>query len=155
KPLAMSGSRGVIRANDASEFRQAFERLRALCARADVLVERDPAHRGLLVESFIPGREFAVEGLMTNGELRVLAIFDKPAPLDGPYFEESIYLTPSREPAEVQAAIVRDVSVAASALGLRHGPVHAECRVNERGVHMLEIAGRPIGGLCSRALRFI
>ena len=154
KPLAMSGSRGVIRANDAREFVEAFERLRTLCAQPDVLVERDPAHRGLLVESFIPGREFAVEGLMTNGTLEVLAIFDKPDPLDGPFFEESIYVTPSREPEHVQCAITREVAFAAVALGLRHGPIHAECRVNDDGVQMLEIAGRPIGGLCSRALRF-
>ena len=155
KPLAMSGSRGVIRANDTREFVDAFERLRALCAQPDVLVERDPAHRGLLVESFIPGKEFAVEGWMTNGWLTVLAIFDKPDPLDGPFFEESIYITPSREASEVQEAIEREVASAAAALGLRHGPIHAECRVNELGVHMLEIAGRPIGGLCSRALRFV
>jgi biotin carboxylase len=155
KPLAMSGSRGVIRANGRSEFVQAFERLRTLCAQPDVLVERDPAHRGLLVESFIPGKEFAVEGLMTNGSLAVLAVFDKPDPLDGPFFEESIYVTPSPEPGEIQDAIRREVGSAAAALGLRHGPIHAECRVNEHGVHMLEIAGRPIGGLCSRALRFV
>jgi biotin carboxylase len=155
KPLAMSGSRGVIRANDKREFVEAFERLRTLCAQTDVLLERDPAHAGVLVESFIPGRELAIEGLMTNGSLAVLAIFDKPDPLDGPYFEESIYITPSLEPQAVQDAIVREVASAASALGLRHGPIHAECRVNDRGVHMLEIAARPIGGLCSRALRFV
>jgi biotin carboxylase len=155
KPLAMSGSRGVIRVNDASEFVDAFERLRALSAAPDVLLERDPAHGNVLVEAFIPGREFAVEGLMTDGSLRVLAIFDKPDPLDGPFFEEAIYMTPSRESEEIQEAITREVASAAAALQLRHGPVHAECRVNDAGVHMLEIAARPIGGLCSRALRFV
>ena len=82
------------------------------------------------------------------------AIFDKPDPLDGPFFEETIYLTPSRQPAAVQEAIVDAVSRAAVALGLHHGPIHAECRVNPAGVYVLEVAARPIGGLCSKALRF-
>jgi hypothetical protein len=115
-----------------------------------------------LIEEFIPGQEFAVEGLLDAGRLRTLAIFDKPDPLDGPVFEETIYVTPSRAPAAVQAAIVDHVARAAAALGLRHGPVHAECRVTPaamRGredarVYVLEIAARPIGGLCSKALRF-
>ena len=91
---------------------------------------------------------------MTAGALRVFAIFDKPDPLDGPFFEETIYVTPSRERADVQQQIAAAVASAASALGLRHGPVHAECRVNDRGVFVLEVAARPIGGLCSRALGF-
>jgi hypothetical protein len=154
KPLVMSGSRGVIRVNTPSELVSALERLRDLLAQADVRVERDAAHDTLLIESFIPGREFAVEGVMTAGILRVLAIFDKPDPLDGPFFEETIYVTPSREPADVQQEIAAAVASAASVLGLRHGPVHAECRVNDSGVFVLEVAARPIGGLCSRALRF-
>jgi hypothetical protein len=96
-----------------------------------------------------------VEGLLTNGSLRVVAIFDKPDPLDGPFFEETIYVTPSRESGAVQEQIIATVAAGADALGLRHGPVHAECRVNESGVHLLEIAARPIGGLCSKALRFV
>ena len=154
KPLAMSGSRGVIRVDTPSEFVAAFERLRALMAQPDVRVERDPAHETLLVESFIPGREYAVEGVMTAGALRLFAVFDKPDPLDGPFFEETIYVAPSRERAEVQQQIAATVASAAAALGLRHGPVHAECRVNDRGVFVLEVAARPIGGLCSRALGF-
>jgi hypothetical protein len=154
KPLVMSGSRGVIRVNTPSELVSALERLRDLLAQADVRVERDAAHDTLLIESFIPGREFAVEGVMTAGILRVLAIFDKPDPLDGPFFEETIYVTPSREPADVQQEIAAAVASAASVLGLRHGPVHGECRVNDSGVFVLEVAARPIGGLCSRALRF-
>ena len=155
KPLSMSGSRGVIRVNTTGEFVSAFERLRALLAQPDVRVERDAAHGTLLVESFIPGREFAVEGVMTAGALRVFAIFDKPDPLDGPFFEETIYVTPSREHADVQHQIAAAVASAASALGLRHGPVHAECRLNDCGVFVLEVAARPIGGLCSRALGFV
>jgi hypothetical protein len=155
KPLAMSGSRGVIRVNTTGEFVSAFKRLRVLLAQPDVRVERDAAHDTLLVESFIPGREFAVEGVMTAGTFRVFAIFDKPDPLDGPFFEEMIYVTPSREHADVQHQIAAAVASAAAALGLRHGPVHAECRLNDRGVFVLEVAARPIGGLCSRALGFV
>jgi len=106
------------------------------------------------VEDFIPGREFALEGIASAGKLRTLAIFDKPDPLDGPFFEETIYLTPSREPASVQQAIREAAQHAVTSLGLEFGPVHAEMRVNDRGVWMLEAAARPIGGLCSRVLRF-
>ena len=155
KPFAMSGSRGVIRADSACEFVRAFARIRALLAQPDVRAERDAAHDTLLVEAFIPGREYAIEGVLTAGVLQLFAIFDKPDPLDGPFFEETIYLTPSREPAETQREIERTVAAGAAALGLRHGPVHAECRVNDSGVHLLEIAARPIGGLCSKALRFV
>jgi hypothetical protein len=108
--------------------------------------------RFLQVESFIEGREFALEGILTRGRLRVLAIFDKPDPLDGPYFEETIYVTPSREREETQQEIARATESAVQALGLTHGPVHAEMRVNRNGVWMLEVAARPIGGLCARVL---
>ena len=154
KPLALSGSRGVMRVNDAAECLAAVERLGRLLRAPDVRVERDSAHGECLVEAFIPGRECAVEGLLTDGALRVLAIFDKPDPLDGPFFEETIYVTPSREEAPVQEAMGQVVAAACRALGLHYGPVHAECRVNERGIYVLEVAARPIGGLCSRALRF-
>ena len=106
------------------------------------------------MEDFIPGREFALEGIVTAGRLQTLAIFDKPDPLDGPFFEETIYVTPSREPASVQCAMREAAQRAVTALGLEYGPVHAEMRVNDRGVWMLEAAARPIGGLCSRVLRF-
>jgi hypothetical protein len=106
------------------------------------------------VEGYIPGREVTVEGLLTDGALRVLAIFDKPDPLEGPYFEETIYVTPSRLPESVQRAIEKCATDAVRALGLSHGPVHAEFRINDDGVWPLEIAPRPIGGLCARALRF-
>src|SRR5476649_2451293 len=154
KPVALSGSRGVMRADDEASFERAFERLRALLAQPDVRAERNEAHATALVEAFIPGREYALEGLMHHGALHVLAIFDKPDPLDGPFFEETIYVTPSSATDEGQRAMVEGVGRAARALGLSHGPVHAECRVNAGGVFVLEVAARPIGGLCARALRF-
>jgi glutathione synthase/RimK-type ligase-like ATP-grasp enzyme len=154
KPLALSASRGVMRANDSEELIAASFRLRALLRSADVRVEQDEAHEMALVEGFIPGPEYAIEGLLHHGALTVLAVFDKPDPLDGPFFEETIYVTPSVAPAAIQEAIVSTTARAARALGLRHGPIHAECRVNGEGVFMLEVAARPIGGLCARALRF-
>ena len=154
KPLALSGSRGVIRVDTPEECRAALERVRRLLQMNDIRGEQDAAHDLAMIESFIPGPEFAVEGVLTTGGFTLFTIFDKPDPLDGPFFEETIYLTPSRASALVQQAIVEAVGSAAAALGLHHGPVHAECRVNDRGVFVLEVAARPIGGLCSRALRF-
>ena len=108
----------------------------------------------MLVEDYIPGAEVALEGLLDDGRLRTLALFDKPDPLDGPYFEETLYVTPSRLPAEAQAAIERAAAAAAASLGLRQGPIHAELRWNEGGAFLIEVAARSIGGLCSRTLRF-
>jgi biotin carboxylase len=153
KPVSLSGSRGVMRVNDAAELATAIERLRALLARPDVRAERDPAHDLVLLESFIEGHEFALEGLMTDGQLQTLAIFDKPDPLDGPLFEETIYLTLADSESEQARAIVDAVAAAAAAIGVDHGPIHAECRVNRSGVFVLEVAARPIGGICARALR--
>ena len=154
KPQALSGSRGVMRVNDEGEFIAAFERLGALLRSPDVRKEQDPAHDRALIESFIPGREYAVEAVMTNGTLHVLAMFDKPDPLDGPFFEETVYLTPSSAPVEDQRRIESAVGDAARAIGLSHGPIHAECRLDGPEAYVLEVAARPIGGLCSRALRF-
>jgi hypothetical protein len=154
KPVALSGSRGVMRADNAGELAAAFARLQALMRQPEVRAERNEAHATALIEGFIPGREYALEGLLHHGALQVLAIFDKPDPLDGPFFEETIYVTPSAASEATQRAIVDGVTRAAQALGLHHGPVHAECRVNAGGVFVLEVAARPIGGLCARALRF-
>ena len=154
KPLALSGSRGVMRVDDAPGFVSAFDRLRAILHSPDVLLERDAAHQQALVETFIGGAEYAVEGLLDRGAFRAFAIFDKPDPLDGPFFEETIYVTPPRAPAAVQERITQAVARAAAALELWHGPVHAECRVAGDVVYVLEVAPRPIGGLCARALRF-
>jgi biotin carboxylase len=152
KPLGLSASRGVIRANDPREFVAAFRRIESLLRDPDILRLHDEQDRFLQVESFIEGREFALEGILTAGKLRVLAIFDKPDPLNGPYFEETIYVTPSREPAQTQREIIRTTESAVKALGLTNGPVHAEMRVNRSGVWMLEVAARPIGGLCAHVL---
>jgi biotin carboxylase len=154
KPLGLSASRGVIRANDTTEFVAAFERIRQILEQPEIRRLNEELNRAIQIEEYIEGREFAIEGLMTRGELEVLAIFDKPDPLEGPFFEETIYVTPSREPETVQRAIVDTAARAVRALGLWHGPIHAELRVNAGGACMLEIAARPIGGLCARALRF-
>ncbi|PYP58541.1 MAG: hypothetical protein DMD44_07230 [Gemmatimonadetes bacterium] len=148
KPLRLAASRGVIRADTQEDFVAAFERVKRILEQAGC------ATRSILVEDFVPGREYALEGLLLAGELRVLALFDKPDPLDGPYFEETIYVTPSRLPAEEQRAVAACAGRAAAALGLREGPVHAELRVNGSGPWLIELAARPIGGRCSGALRF-
>jgi biotin carboxylase len=119
-----------------------------------VAQRRDPDLARVLVEEFIPGPEVALEGLLSRGELHVLALFDKPDPLEGPFFEETLYVTPSRHPAPLQEAVARAVSQGCSALGLVEGPIHAELRLSPEGPRILEIAARSIGGLCGRALRF-
>src|SRR6266436_5977543 len=154
KPLSLSASQGVVRANNREEFLAAATRVRRLLQSPEILATREANLDHLLVEGYIPGREVAVEGLLTDGELRILAIFDKPDPLEGPYFEETIYVTPSRLPESVQHAVEKCARDAARALGLSNGPIHAEFRINDNGVWPLEVAPRPIGGLCARALRF-
>ncbi len=149
KPLSLSGSRGVIRADDAAQAGIAAARVREIMADAG-----EAADAPLLLESYLPGAEVAVEGLLRSGRAQLLAIFDKPDPLEGPYFEETLYVTPSRLPAGAQAEIERITARAATALGLREGPIHAELRVDGPRISVLEIAARSIGGLCSRALRF-
>jgi biotin carboxylase len=150
KPVSMSASRGVIRADDPASFQIAFTRVAAL-------VRDSVGRRALpvvLVEDYIPGVEVTLEGLMRGGDLEPLALFDKPDPLEGPFFEETIYVTPSRLSTAEQGAVIEMAGRAAAALGLRDGPVHAEFRLNPEGVWPLEIAPRSIGGLCSLALRF-
>ena len=151
KPLGLSASRGVIRADNPAEFVAAFHRIKALLARPEIQVLRDEHNRYIQVESFIAGQEYAVEGVLTAGRLKVLAVFEKPDPLDGPFFEETIYLTPPRAP---QPALVPAIEKAIRALGLTHGPIHAEARVDGEQAWVLEVAARPIGGLCAKALRF-
>jgi biotin carboxylase len=154
KPTFLAASRGVIRANNPDEFVAAFRRIADLIAQPEVAEKGREATREVLVEEYVPGVEVALEGLLIAGHLKVLAIFDKPDPLDGPYFEETIYVTPSRHPDAVQDNIASTTAAAARAIGLREGPVHAELRVNEHGPWLIEIAARSIGGLCSRTLRF-
>jgi biotin carboxylase len=145
KPLRLSASRGVIRADDPAAFVVAHARLKAM---------HDSCDAAFLVEDFVPGYEVALEGLLVNRRLHVLALFDKPDPLDGPFFEETIYVTPSSAPAGLQKAIAECAERATRALGLVEGPVHAELRYNERGPWLIELAARPIGGRCSAVLRF-
>lgn len=154
KPLSLSASRGVIRANNPKEFVVAFQRIVRILGSADVKSRKDAGAQQILVEDFIPGIEVALEGILIRGRLKVLAIFDKPDPLDGPFFEETLYITPSRLPVEVQNEIIACTSRTADVLGLREGPVHAELRVNDNGAWIIEIAARSIGGLCARTLRF-
>lgn len=152
KPVALSASRGVIRADTSTELMRAVARIQVLLAHAGL---RDREEREtVLVEEFIPGDEVAVEGVLTHGRLDILAIFDKPDPLNGPYFEETYYTTPSRHSASILQALHATVTAACAAYGLREGPIHAECRINARGVWVLEVAARTIGGLCGRLLRF-
>ncbi len=152
KPLLLSGSRGVIRADTPAEFTAAFMRTRSILEASGMA----PAENDILSEGFVEGVEVALEGLLTNGQLETLALFDKPDPLDGPYFEETIYVTPSRLPHDLQAAISSRTAEAAQAIGLREGPVHAELRIDliTGDIWTIELAGRSIGGLCSSVLEF-
>jgi len=145
KPPRLSASRGVIRANNAQSFVAAHGRLKAIVGEPGA---------AFLIEEFIPGYEVAVEGLVVNRRLHVLAVFDKPDPLDGPFFEETIYVTPSTVPAGLQAAIRDCADRAVRALGITDGPIHAELRYNENGPWLIELAARPIGGRCSAVLKF-
>jgi biotin carboxylase len=148
KARRLSGSRGVIRADDPQALVRAVNWVRAIQSRAD----RDAQELGLIIEDFIPGREHALEGTLQQGELTPLALFDKPDPLDGPTFEETIYVTPSRLLEALQDRIHQEVARACRLAGLVTGPVHAEVRINDQGVWILEVAARSIGGLCGRVL---
>jgi hypothetical protein len=154
KPLRLAASQGVIRADNPAEFGAAVERIARLLTSPEIQVTREADLDRLLVERYIPGTEVALEGFLDEGQLHVLALFDKPDPLEGPYFEESIYVTPSRLPEKIQQEISARAAQCVLALGLTEGPVHAEFRVNDQGPWVLEVAPRPIGGLCSRVLRF-
>jgi biotin carboxylase len=156
KPLIFSASRGVIRADDPEGFVAAWRRIARLLddTRAERRAREEGAAGQVLVEAFVPGAEVALEGLLRGGRLEVLAVFDKPDPLDGPFFEETLYVTPSRHPAALLATVEAVAADGARALGLAEGPVHAELRLSPGGPVVLEIAARSIGGLCSRTLRF-
>ena len=164
KPLALAAGRGVIRADNPREFVTAFERIKALLLRPEVRVMREETSNFIQVEEYVEGEEIAVEAVVDRGRFRVLAIFDKPDPLVGPFFEETIYVTPSRLKPEVQGAVIKTLEQAVKAFGLYHGPLHAELRVESgevthtsgrvKHIWILEVAARSIGGLCSRALRF-
>src|ERR1700694_3280765 len=150
KPLDLSGSQGVVKVDTAENFPDVFARVAAIVAAC----RPNGMGRSLLIEDFIPGDEDAVEALLRVAQLEVLAIFDKPDPLNGPFFEETIYVTPSRLPLDRQRQIIATTARAAGALGLTNGPIHAELRLNDAGLWMLEVAARSIGGLCSGTPRF-
>ncbi len=151
KPLALSASRGVIRADTQDEFASAITRIGAIIKNSGIAPE---CTQHILVEKYIPGEEVALEGILEDGELTVLALFDKPDPLVGPFFEETIYVTPSCLPEFQKSAIYSTVRDAVSHLGLSQGPIHAELRINNDGVWLIELASRSIGGQCARALQF-
>ena len=152
KPVGLSASRGVIRVDSPEDLMTARDRVAALLARPDVRASATTDDETLIVEGFVPGQEFALDGVLEQGALRVFALFEKPDPLDGPYFEETIYVTPARLAPARQHVIAGHIARAALALGLHHGPIHAECRVDGDDVVVLEVAPRPIGGLCARAI---
>lgn len=148
KARRLNASRGVIRVDDAVQLSRAMQQVQRIQSR----VQRDADALGLLVETFIPGIEVALDGVLTQGSLQILAVFDKPDPLNGPYFEETLYVTPSRLPDATQAELAAAVQRACAAAGVREGVIHAEARINDTGVWLLEIAPRGIGGLCGRML---
>ncbi len=154
KPLSLAGSRGVIRANDPRSFNSAAKRVATLLTQPDVVAECGLSANQFLVEGYIPGNEVALEGILNDGILHPLALFDKPDPLTGPFFEETIYVTPSRLPTETQRLVITRSEQAAAALNLQNGPIHVELRINEQGEWPIDIAARTIGGQCARSLQF-
>lgn len=149
KPVSLSGSQGVMRVDEATDGPVVERRIR------QIIAERRPgSHEPILVESFVPGQEIAVEGLLVGGRLSVLAVFDKPDPLDGPFFEETLYVAPSRHDPDVLQEVTDVVQAACAGLGLVAGPIHAELRIDRAKVVMIEMAARPIGGRCGTTLRF-
>lgn len=149
KPLGLAGSMGVIRVDVPDRAPGVAARVRNIAAKHGFAPDGP-----VLIESFVEGPEVAVEGLVTDGSWDTLAIFDKPDRLDGPYFAETHYVTPSRHPTISLSEIEQTAALAARALGIRQGPVHAELRLTSDGVVLIELAARSIGGLCGRALRF-
>jgi len=150
KPVALSGSRGVIRVNTMSELEQACLRIDKIL-QTELSLDEESRHF-ILLEEYVSGSEVAVEGLLINGKLQLLTIFDKPEPMEGPFFEETYYISPSRLPISIQDDVQATIQAACHAYGLREGPVHAECRINDKGIWVLEVAARTIGGMCGHLL---
>ena len=151
KPLSLSGSRGVIRVDDRAGFLEAADRIDSILDRAE---QTGFARQHLLVEEYLDGPEFAVEGFLVDGKFHTLTIFDKPEPMEGPYFEETCYLTPSQLDNKSKQALVNEVASCCRAYGLEHGPVHAEARITSSGTVLLELAARTIGGQCGQLIEF-
>lgn len=155
KPSMLSGSQGVIRADDPDELSAAVDRVRRILGRHPSTLSTLDGFHELLVEAFVPGPEVAVEAVMQGGRLELVALFDKPDPLDGPFFEETLYVTPSRHPPSLQERAVATIETAARVLGLCDGPIHGELRLGPSGPVVLEVAARSIGGLCGQALHHV
>jgi biotin carboxylase len=151
KPLSMSGSRGVIRANSDKELIEACRRIDSILENAK---QTGYVREHLLVESYLDGAEFAIEGFMINGKFHLLTIFDKPEPLTGPFFEETYYITPSQLDKNEQRGLIDEIIKCCEAYGLTHGPLHAEARITNNGVVLLELAARTIGGQCGQLIEF-
>ena len=154
KPLSLSASQGVMRIDNAEALEAGLQRIKKMLERSDESRGEVLSKQEIIIEGYIPGREVAVEGLMTHGRLDILTVFDKPDPLEGPYFEETIYVTSDEDNGLERERLCDVVCESVRAIGLKNGPIHAECRINEQGIFVLEVAARPIGGLCSRMLRF-
>lgn len=152
KPLALSASRGVIRVNNPAEYQAAIKRVGAIIESTG-----RPGIEGshVLLEEYIDGEEYAVEGFLIQGQFHLLTIFDKPDPLQGPFFEETYYLAPSRLAATRQRQVIETVESSCKAYGLVQGPVHAELRINQHGIYLIELANRTIGGQCGRLIESI
>ena len=155
KPRNLSASQGVIRADDPTDFVAAYDEISTILSSDPSMINCSQEFREtILIEEYIPGEEYALEGLLDEGNLKTLALFDKPDPLTGPYFEETIYVTPSRLPVDMQLQVQATVQSACKILGLSHGPIHAEVRLNETKCYVIDLAARSIGGLCARTLSF-
>lgn len=151
KPLNLSASKGVIRANDPEQFIAACLTINTILSRSNVTgFERD----NVLVETYLEGPEFAIDGILIDGDFHLLAIFDKPEPLTGPYFEETYYLTPSQLTQSHQAALIEEVARSCDAYNLKQGPIHAEARITKNGIFLIELAARTIGGQCGQLIEF-
>ena len=151
KPLALSASRGVIRVDNDADYIAAIERIDAILESTG---QQGFTRQHLLVESYIDGDEYAIEGFIIDGKFRLLTIFDKPEPLTGPYFEETYYLTPTRLDTRQKDDLVDEIANCCAAYGLQHGPVHAEARLSATGPILLELAARTIGGQCGQLIEF-
>ncbi len=153
KPVALSGSRGVVKVTNRQELHEAVSLIRNIISTL-VAHEKGQEAKTILIEEYIDGDEVAVDGLLIDEKLHPLVLFDKPEPLRGPFFEETMYTTPSRHSTKIQSEIFEVVKNAAQAMGLMTGPVHAELRFNETGIYLIELAARSIGGYCAQILRF-
>ncbi len=143
KPIYGTASKSVLKINNVEKNKEQIEKLMQDCFDQD-----------LVIEEYIDGKEYALEGTIINSELKKIVIFDKPVEYKHPYFEESIYITPSELSSEAEKRVVSIVDKACKKIGLEDGPVHVEFKINENQIFIIEINPRMIGGLCSRCLSF-